>query len=345
MDDKYYTKITSGMILLVLLVLSFFLIKPFLLSLLFGLILAFIFRPLYMRLNKKIKSKNLSVVIICVLLLLLIVIPVWFLTPILVNQSIKIFVASQTLDIVTPLKKFLPQLFETEVVSSGITTALYSFITKLTNSTMNIFSDLILNFPNLFLQFLVVLFVFFFSLRDGESLVSYIQSLLPFSKETEKRLFKSTNDITYSVLYGQVILGILQGLVAGLGFFVFGVDNALFLTLLACLAGILPIVGTAIIWIPVAIYLLISGNVGAFFGVLIFGLASTIFESVLKPAFVAKRANVNSVVILLGMVGGIFFVGALGAIIGPLILSYLLIILDLYRDRKIPGAIIEPEKS
>jgi predicted PurR-regulated permease PerM len=253
--------------------------------------------------------------------------------------------ASQDLDLVTPLKHLLPQLFETQVVSDGITTALYSFITKITNSIMNAFSDLILNFPTLLLQFLVVLFVFFFSLRDGESLVEYIKSLLPFSKETEKRLFKSTNDITYSVLYGQVILGILQGLVVGVGLFIFGVHNALFLTLLACIAGILPIIGTAIVWIPVVISLLISNNLGAFFGVLVFGLASTIFESIIKPAFVAKRTNVNSVVILVGMIGGIFFLGTLGAIIGPLILAYLLIILDLYRDKKIPGAIIEPEKS
>lgn len=345
MDDKYYSKITSGIILGLLLVLSFFLIKPFLLAILSSFILAFLFRPFYLKLNKKIKSKNLSATLICVFLLILIVIPIWFLTPILVNQSIQIFIASQNLDLVTPLKNLLPQLFETEVVSNGITTALYSFITKLTNSTMNIFSDLILNFPTLFLQFLVVLFVFFFSLKDGDSLVDYIKSLLPFSKETEKKLFKSTNDITYSVLYGQVVLGILQGLVAGVGFFIFGVDNALLLTLLACIAGILPIIGTAIIWIPVAAYLLISNHVGAFFGVLIFGLASTVFESVIKPAFVAKRTNVNSAVILIGMVGGIFFLGFLGAIIGPLILSYLLIILDLYRDKKIPGAIIEPEKS
>jgi len=345
MDDKPYTRITSGIILLVLIVLAFFLIKPFLLSMILAFILAFIFRPLYMRLNKKVKSKGLSATIICIFLLILIVIPVWFLTPILVNQSIQIFVASQDLDLVTPLKQLLPQLFETEVVSSSITTALYSFITKITNSTMNAFSNLLLNFPTLFLQFLVVLFVFFFSLKDGEALVDYIKSLLPFSKEIEKRLFKSTNDITYSVLYGQVVLGVLQGLLVGVGLFLFGVDNALFLTLLACLAGILPIIGTAVIWIPVVIYLLISNQIGAFFGVLIFGLASTIFESIIKPAFVAKRTNVNSAIILIGMVGGIFFLGALGTVIGPLILAYLLIILDLYRDKKIPGAIIEPEKS
>lgn len=345
MDDKSYTRITSGLILLVLMVLAFFLIKPFLLAMMLAFILAFIFRPLYVRLNKKIKSKNLSATLICIFLLIIIVIPVWFLTPILVNQSIKIFIASQNLDLVTPLKHLFPQLFETEVISNSITTGLYSFITQITNSIMNAFSDLILNFPTLFLQFLVVLFVFFFSLRDGDALVSYIQSLLPFSKETEKKLFKSTNDITYSVLYGQVVLGILQGLLVGVGLFIFGIDNALFLTLLACIAGILPIIGTAVVWIPVVVYLLISNQIGAFFGVLVFGLASTIFESILKPAFVAKRTNVNSAIILIGMIGGIFFLGALGAIIGPLILAYLLIILDLYRDKKIPGAIIEPEKS
>ena len=84
-----------------------------------------------------------------------------------------------------------------------------------------------------------------------------MKSLLPFSKEVEKKIFDYSKGITSSVLYGQVIIGILQGIAAGLGFFIFGVPKALFLTLLAMMAGIFPIIGTTIIWLPVAIYLFI----------------------------------------------------------------------------------------
>lgn len=267
----------------------------------------------------------------------------WFIMPTLVDQSISIFFASQQLDFVTPLKNLFPSLFQVEGLSNEIGSIIYSFVTKMTNSVMNMVSGVILNFPTLFLQSLVMFFTFFFVLRDNEKFVAYIQSLLPFSKEVERKLFKSSRDITFSVLYGQVVLGILQGLAVGIGFFLFGVDNALFLTILAAIAGVFPIIGTAIVWVPVLIFLFIDGSTFAAFGVLIFGLVSSILENAVKPMFVSKRTNVNSAIILLGMVGGLFFLGILGVVLGPLILAYLLIILEIYRDKRVPGFFIEPK--
>jgi len=345
MEEKLNNKLTSTILLGVLIVLSFLLIRPMILAIFLGMILAFLFSPLQKRLVNLIKSKTLSSFIITIFLILLIVLPLWFLTPVLLNQSIQIFTASQQLDIVGPLKQIFPSLFSTETISNEMTNVIYSFVTKITNSIMSSFSKLILNFPTLALQLIVTLFIFFFSLRDGEKLVLYLQSLLPFSKSVEKKLFKSTKDITYSVIYGQIAIGIFQGLLAGVGFFIFGLKNALFLTFLAALAGIFPIIGTALVWVPVAIFLLINGNLGAFIGVSIFGVLSSLMENTVKPAFVAKRTNVNSAVILLGMVGGLLFFGILGIILGPLILAYLLIVLEVYRDKRIPGVLIEPEKQ
>ena len=206
---------------------------------------------------------------------------------------------------------------------------------------MNIFSKFVLDFPTLFLQFLITVFTFFFVLRDGDKLVDYIQSVLPFPKEVEKKLFKSSKDITFSVLYGQVVLGVLQGLIVGIAFFAFGVPNALLFTLLACLAGIFPIIGTTIVWLPVAIYLIVSGEIVATIGVVVFGVLSSILENVIKPVFISKRTNLHSAIILIGMVGGLFMFGILGVVLGPLILAYLLIILEIFRDKRIPGVFIK----
>ena len=344
MEDDVFKKVITAGILIILIVLSFFLLKNILMSIIVGVILAFLFSPMYNWLEKKIKSKNLSAFLICLLLVLIILIPIWYLAPIAINQSIKIYISSQQLDFVTPLKNFFPSLFESETFSTEIGNALHSFVTKATNSLMNSFSKLILNFPTLFLQMLVALFTFFFVLRDGRHLVSYIQSLSPFSKDVEKRLFKSSRDITLSVLYGQVVIGVVQGIVAGVGFFVFGVNNALLLTILAVFAGIFPIIGTTIVWIPVVIYLLIAGSTFPALGVAFFGILSSIIENVLKPIFISKRTQLNSSLILIGMVGGLFMFGILGIILGPLILSYLIIVLEIYRNKKTPGVLIPPEK-
>ena len=344
MDQEYLKKVTVAIILLVLIVLAYFLIKPILLSIIMGFILGMIFYPAYKLLYKYTKSKNFSAIIICILLLVLIILPLWFLTPVIVKQSIRLFQASQQIDFVTPLKSVFPSIFTSESFSNEIGSIVYSFVTRLTNSIMNSLSKLILNFATIFLQLLIVFFTLFFVLRDKKELIAYIESLSPFPKDVEKKLFKSSQSVTMSVLYGQVVIGILQGVVVGIGFFIFKVPNALLLTLFAALAGIFPIIGTTIVWLPVIIYLFIAGNTLPAFGVLFFGLASSIVENFLKPIFISKRTNMATPVILIGMIGGIFLFGLLGVVLGPLILAYLIIVLEIYRNKRVPGILIKKEE-
>ena len=341
MDEIYFKRIITSVILVALIVLAFFLIKPILLSIVVGFILAFVFTPVYNWVYKLTNSKNLSAILICFLLILLIVFPLWFLTPILLDQSFKMYIASQQIDFITPLQNFFPSLFASEEFSAEIGSIIHSFVTKLTNSLMNSLSQLILNFPSLFLQFIVVSFTFFFILRDGDEFISYIKSLSPFPKDIEDKLFKSSKGITSSVIYGQVVIGILQGLIVGMGFFIFGVPNTLILTLLACLAGMFPIIGTTIVWLPTVIYLFMTGDVFPALGVTIFGIISNFIDNFIRPIIVSKRTNMHSSLILVGMIGGLFLFGILGFILGPLILAYLLIILEIYRKRKSPSIFLQ----
>ena len=172
-------------------------------------------------------------------------------------------------------------------------------------------------------------------------MLAYVKSLLPFSKEVEKKIFEYSKGITSSVLYGQVIIGILQGITAGLGFFIFGVPNALFLTSLSMMAGIFPIIGTTIIWLPVAIYMFMGGNTVAAVGVVLFGLISSVVDNFLRPMIVAKRTKIHSSILLISMIGGLFLFGIIGFILGPLIISYLLIMLEIYRNRRTPEIFIQ----
>ncbi len=336
MDELDLRKIVTVIILGLLIVLSFILLKPIILSIIVALILAFLFVPTYKFLLKKLKSPNLSASIITVFLILIIILPVWFLTPIFIDQSFKIYQETQQMDFVTPLKTIFPSIFASDEFSAEVGTIIRSFVSNALNSFMSSVSKLILNFPTLFLQLLVVFFTFFFVLRDQEKLILYIKSLLPFSKDVEKRLFEYTKGITISVINGQVIIGLIQGFVVGIGFFLFGVPNALILTLLACLAGVFPIIGTTIIWLPVALYLLLAGNIFSAVGLTIFGIISTFMDNLLRPIIVSKRAKMPSVLILIGMIGGLFFFGVLGFILGPLILAYLLILVEVYRKNKDP---------
>lgn len=342
-NEIYFDKIMTAIIIIFLVIVSFLLLKPILLAIIFGLLLAFIFTPIYKWVYQKTKSKNLSASIIMVFLALIIIIPVWFLTPIIVEQSFKIIQATLQLDLITPLKEIFPNFFQSEQLTTQINSVLSSFTTGIANYITGFLSYVLLNFPTLSLQLLVVFFTFFFVLRDQEDVADYVKSLLPFPKDIEKKLFEYSTDITKSVLYGQVIIGMIQGLIAGIGFILFGVPNALFLALLAMIMGILPILGTPIIWIPAAIYMFIAGNNVAGWGVAVFGIFSSTIDNILRPIFVSKMTKVHSGIVLISMVGGIFLFGVLGVVIGPLIVAYLLIILELYRKKPVPGLIIQEE--
>ncbi|MDP2672853.1 MAG: AI-2E family transporter [Nanoarchaeota archaeon] len=342
MDKEHFRNLTSTGIILVLLVLSFFLLKSILLSIIMALILGYLFYPLYKKINKFIKSENISAFLICLILVLIIILPIWFLTPILIEKSFDFFVSSQQIDFITPLKNFFPNILASEQFSQEIGSTISSFVTKASNSLMNSFADLIRNFPTIILHLTVVFFTFFIALRDQEKFVDYIKSVLPFSKEVETKLFESSRAITVSVVYGRIFLGALQGIVASIGLFIFGVPHALLLSILTIIAGILPIIGTGIVWAPVAIYLFVQGNLFPAIGVIIFGLVATIIDNFLQPILLARWMKMNSALVLIGMIGGLFTFGLLGILLGPLIIAYLLIVLEIYRDKKTPGVFIEP---
>ncbi len=341
MDDDYLKKVILTVMLSVLVVLSFFILKPILLSIIIGIILTVIFAPLYDWFFKITNSKNLSSSIVCIFLVSVIILSFWFLTPIFVKQSFEVYLVSQKMNFITPLKTIFPNFFASEAFSSEIGSIIHSFVTNATNSLVNSLSQLIINFPTIFLQFVVVFFTFFFVLKEKEQIVEYTKSLLPFSRDIKQRLFRSSREITLSVIYGQILIGMIQGIIVGIGFFVFNINNAMLLTLLAIIAGMFPVIGTTIIWLPVAIYLFIAGNTVPAIGVTFFGVISNLIDNIIRPFFVSRLARMHPLLILIGMIGGLFFFGILGFILGPLIIAYGLIMLEVYRGRQISGIFIK----
>jgi predicted PurR-regulated permease PerM len=333
MDETNLKKLMVMVLLGVLFLLSFFLLKPILLSIVLGVLLAFIFSRIYNFLLKTIKNKNLASLIICFFLLLIMLLPIIFLTPVLINQSIKLYVASQQLDLVTPFKAIFPSLFLSPEFSLSMANTIQSFVTKTTSSLMNSFAQIILDLPTIILQLIVVFFTLFYALRDKEEIIKYVKSILPFSSDVEDRLFKASKDVTSSVIFGMVVVGTMQGLISGIGFFIFGIPNALLLSLFAVIAGVLPIIGPAIIWVPVVIFLLAGGNTFAALGIISFGILSHIPDYLVRPLFLSKRTQLNPAIASIGMIGGMLFFGVLGVILGPLILSYLIIVMELFKKK------------
>ena len=335
MEEKNFKKIITAVLVACLFILAVLIIKPVFYSIIWGVLLAYIFYPVYSQVYKRVKSKGLSSFIICLLLLAVIIIPLVFIFNTLINQAINGYLALQKIDLGAVFTKLLPPFLLDTAISEQIISSISGVIPTLISGFISKFGEFILNLPIILLQIFIVIFVFFFSLRDGEELIEYLKSLSPFTKETSDRFLNHMKDITNSVLIGQVVVGILQGILAGIGYFVFGVPYIIVLTVLTAFAAIIPLIGPWLIWVPVDIYLFSIGKTGPAIGLLIYGtIIVSLIDNVLRPFIVSKRTKLNSAIVVIGMIGGFLVFGILGFILGPLIIAYVLLVVEIYRKSK-----------
>lgn len=333
-DPKSVNRVSAIVLILLLIALAFILIRPILLSIVAGLILAFIVNPLYLKINSLIKRPTLSALISSILIVVIIFIPLWFLVPLVIRQVFDMFAFLQSSDVSTLVSVLFPAA--PEEFTRQITGVISNFVSEISIGILNWLGNFLLNLPDLLLQGAVLIFVFFFALKDQDKLKKYVSELSPLNKEQEKILIKEFKGITSSIVYGYVIIGIIQGIAAGIGLFVFGIPRALLLTIIAIFASMFPLFGPWVVWLPAVIYLFVQGNVAAGIAFTIYGvLAVSSLDNILRPYIVSRKSSISPVVALVGMIGGLFVFGLLGLILGPLILAYLIIFLTAYKNKQL----------
>lgn len=334
-DEKLFKRFTIYIVLAILLGLVLYLLWPTAASIFIGLVLAYVFYPIYRKIFSIVREKNTSAVILIILVMLLIIIPLWFLFPIFIRQAFNFYLLLQKIDIMPFLNSFFPSLSDVST-TFGLTFA--KFQTTAISTVLSYGSDIILNLPKILLKLVIVLFVFFFGLRDGELFLNYIKSLSPFSKSAEEEFEKKFDQVTKSVIYGHFVVGAIQGILTGIGLYIFGMPHALILTVVAIFGAIIPVLGAWLAWIPSSIYLIATGHQLQGIGLALYGIIFISWvDNILRSYIVSKRAKISSGIVLIGMISGLIVFGVLGLLIGPLIIAYLLLILDAYRNKKFPA--------
>jgi predicted PurR-regulated permease PerM len=233
-----------------------------------------------------------------------------------------------------------PYFFESPTLAADIEAMASTFTSTMANLIFSSLKKIILNFPNIIMQTIIVLFTFFFAIRDQEGLKEYFLTISPFPKEYQEKFYLRFEQITSSILFGQIVVGVIQGIIAGIAYFVFRIPNALLLTLLTMLVGIIPVIGPWLVWIPVDFYLFFTGRIGAGIGLLLYGLfIMNWIDALIRPQIVSKKTKMNPGVVLIGMIGGLYFLGVAGLILGPLILAYLFLVIEFYKEKKFKSII------
>jgi predicted PurR-regulated permease PerM len=342
MKEDGFKKVVIVLVILSLLVLAFLIIRPIFIAILFGVLLSYIFRPLYLLLHKKIKSETFSAFLVVFGILLLILVPMILLMPVVTRQLIDVYIAMQKINLATIINSNFPAFFNTLSNSADIAAISNSFTSNIGSFVVTSVQKIIFNLPSLLLQTVIVLFTFFFGLRDHDKLKLYFLSVSPFSKEIQNKFYEKFKQVTNSIIYGQLIVGIAQGIIAGIGYFIFGVPNAVLATIVTMLVGIIPVIGPWLVWIPIDIFLFVSGQTGPAIGLLIYGLLVINWvDTLIRPLVVSRMTKMNSALALIGMVGGLYVFGIIGLILGPLILAYLLLIAEFFKQKRFKSIIIE----
>ncbi len=337
MADTIISKRVITLIILVgLLVLTFLIARPFLSAIFLGLILAYFLQWPYKKLIRLIRHKGSAAALVCAVFVVIIAVGLYFLVQITITEAFNLYLNIGKLDFASMIQKIVGVVFPNNPeLATRASTQIQVTITDLITSYVNTAKNAIKDVPKLLIDFFITFFVAFYGLRDGQKIINYIKGVLPFSSDVNEKFVKRSKEIAFATVYGQVVVGLIQGVTAGIGFYIFGAQSPLFFTLLACFFAMLPLLGAWVIWIPVALSMIAVGNTlnGVF--MIIYGLlvVNTI-DNIVRPFIVGKKGAMNPVIVLLGMIGGLTLMGPVGLIVGPLILEYALIFIELYKAGK-----------
>ncbi len=356
-DQPVFQLNQSHYFLLFLLFLSIFacykLLKPYLNPIFLALIVSTILHPVNQKIEQWVHGRrNLAAFLSCVLLTLVIVLPLTFMTIALIQQGIQAvtaiynWIASGEYNnliehpwvqkIVALGDKYLPDVkkvfpdFDLEKIR--LDQILLRTSSSVGRGLLNQGGSFFGNITSLIAQFFLMIFTFFFIIRDQEAIFKAILHLLPLSASHERKIIEKITEVARSALLGTLVTAVAQGTAGGFAFSLVGLPG-LFWGAVMTFTSLIPLIGTALIWVPAAGYLFLSGRWGAgLFIVLWSVLVVGLIDNVVRPLFMkGSGGGTSMVLIFFAILGGLSYFGLIGLLYGPLIVGLTLVLLYIYR--------------
>lgn len=180
---------------------------------------------------------------------------------------------------------------------------------------------------------LLMLYAMFFFLKDGRGVLHKVLYYLPLSDEDERRMLDRFVSVTRAMVKGTFLIGIVQGALAGLAFWVVGIPSAAFWGTVMAVLSIVPGIGSALVWLPAAIYLLAADRIGGGIGLILWcGLVVGTLDNLMRPWLVGRDTRMPDLMILLGTLGGLIAFGMAGVLIGPIVAALFITVWELYGE-------------
>lgn len=330
--EKWFFLLLTGAVLY----LFWQIIEPFLFVLLVAGVAAVILSPLEHRLRKLVKNKHVSAGILSFAVFALVFVPTLIILFMMVTQASELVQAGiedtawlEHLNPATsPLIQAFPEVVQTEIMAidlAEIGRSVGSWVFEHLGDAFTSTTNLVLN---AFIFFLCL----YYLLADRDKAYKEALALSPLDDKIDSKLLKRIVATVRSVVFGVLMLAVIQGIFAGIGMTIFGVPGSLLWGALTIVAAMVPMVGTALVIIPAILFLFFSGSTGAAIGLLIWGIVFVgLSDNLLGPYLIGGATKMHNFLVLIAVLGGLHAFGSVGGLAGPIILAALLALLELYK--------------
>jgi len=325
-QEEFKRYIATGL-LLVLGLFLLYLLRIFFLALFGAYVFSFLFAPVYIWLKRKIGKDELAAILTVFIILVVALGPLLMICYTAFNQALALQDKFNPQDLSVLLERFSPNLkAKADLVLQRITRDLSATLTEVLPSIFAAVSHLLIS---LFVMFFVMYYIFlnihYVFIRSAE--------YLPFKQSNAIWLVHQFEHISKAILVGQIMISSLQGLMGGIGFFIFGLHDAVLWGIVMAVLSLVPVVGTSLVWLPACVYLLAHNNYFAGIGLFLWGfIVVSHIDNFVRPRLGKKLGNINPIVMLLGAFAGLEFFGIVGVVLGPFLLAFFMLLLQVYRQ-------------
>ena len=361
MSEKIKINTSHWVIIIALLAAAyacFLLIEPYVNSIVMAFIISLLMFPIHEWLEKKIPNKeNVVSLLSCVILTFIIVIPLLAVFAAIVQQGSlfsqntyqwvthggiqTLFEHPLVVKALSFVNNYLP--FD-NIEPKSIAQKVAEFATRFGSKLVGISAKILGDATNFLMDFFLMLFVLFFLLRDHDKIISVVRHILPLSRSQEDKLLTEIEQVSKSAVMGSFLTAIAQAFAGGLGMWIAGFPGLFWGTMMG-FASFIPVVGTALIWIPAATYLFLTGDTtwAIFLTVYCVAIVGSI-DNLLRPLLMQGSAGMNTLMIFFSLLGGIQLFGLIGLIYGPLIFAITIVLFNIY-DEEFKDFLNQQDKS
>ena len=324
---EQYWRCSLIAIIIVLGIVLFQQITPFLGGLLGALTIYILVRKQMIRLTTKRKMKrSTAALLITTEAVFFFLIPISLVVWMLVDKLQNLNLDPQS--IIAPIEEIagiIKSKTGYDVLGSDTTSFIVSALPRIGQAVMGGISSFVVNL-------FVLVFVLYFMLIGGIKMEAYVNAILPFNATNTEHVIHEINMIVRSNAIGIPLLAVIQGGVAMIGYFIFGAPNALLLGFLTCFATVIPMVGTGLIWFPVAVYMALTGDWPNAIGLAAYGgIIVSQLDNLIRFILQKKMADTHPLITIFGVVIGLSLFGFMGVIFGPLLLSLFFLFVDMFK--------------